>query len=85
METIVLDKFLAIGFGSVITILLAVIGYFLKQSNEEVKQMLSKINNHETRITVTESNVSRHEIAMGNLNRELADDIVAKIRAISSR
>lgn len=85
METIVLDKFLAIGFGSVITILLAVIGYFLKQSNEEVKQMLSKINNHETRITVTESNVARHETAMGNLNRDLADDIVAKIRAISSR
>jgi hypothetical protein len=85
METIVVDKLLAIGFGSVITILLAVIGYFLRQSNEEVKQMLAKINDHETRISLTESHVDRHERNFGDINRELADDIVAKLRAITSK
>ncbi len=85
METIVLDKFLVVGFGSVITILLAVIGYFLRQSNEEVKAMLAKINDHETRITVTESHVERHETSIGQMNRELADDIVQRIRAITPR
>lgn len=82
---LVLDKFLVIGFGSAITLLLGVIGYFLKQSNEEVRQMLNKINDHETRITVNEGDIKRHESSIGSMNRDLADDIVSKIRAISPR
>lgn len=82
---LVLDKFLVIGFGSAITILLGVIGYFLKQSNEEVKVMLSKINDHETRITVSEKDIERHEANIGTMNTKLADEIVSKLRAISPR
>lgn len=81
METVVLDKFLVIGFGSVITILLAVIGYFLKQSNEEMREALAKINDHETRITVNEGDIARHERDLGKANVELAEQIVMKLQA----
>lgn len=80
METVVLDKFLVIGFGSVITILLGVIGYFLKQSNEEIKAMLAKVNDHEVRITVNEGDIARHEKDLGKANAELAEQIVLKLQ-----
>jgi len=81
METVVLDKFLVIGFGSVITILLAVIGYFIKQSNEDIKQMLAKVNDHETRISVSEEIIKRHDEDLDKANVELAEQIVMKLQA----
>lgn len=63
-EQLILDKFLVIAFGSIITVLLAVIGYFLRQSNEEIRTMLKTINDHETRVTVTEADVARHDVAI---------------------
>lgn len=36
METVVLDKALVIIFGTVITILLGIIGYFVKQSGDRI-------------------------------------------------
>lgn len=85
METVVLDKTLFILFGSVITLLLAVISYFLKQSNQEIKEMLSKVNDHETRITVNENDIKRHEHAIGKSSDELATEIVMKLRAMTPR
>lgn len=81
METVVLDKFLVIGFGSIITLLLAVIGYFLKQSNEEMRQALAKINDHETRISVHDEILERHDKDLGRANAELAEQIVMKLQA----
>ena len=83
METVVLEnfKFLVIGFGSIITLLLAVIGYFLKQSNEEIKAMLSKVNDHETMISVHDEILERHDRDLGKANAELAEQIVMKLQA----
>ena len=81
METVVLDKFIVIGFGSIITLLLAVIGYFIKQSNEEIKQMLAKVNDHETRISVSEEIIKRHDDDLGRANAELAEQIIMKLQA----
>ena len=81
METVVLDKFLVIGFGSVITIMLGIISYFLKQFNEETKAMLEKINDHETRISVHTEKFERYEKDLGRTNAELAEQIVMKLQA----
>lgn len=47
-------------FGGLISFLLIVIGFFLRQSIEEMKSMMSKINDHESRLDVHDSLHERH-------------------------
>ena len=47
METVVLDKFLVIGFGSIITLFLAIVSYFLKLGHSDLRRILE---DHEKRI-----------------------------------
>lgn len=59
METLVLDKALIVIFGTVISILLAVIGWFLSQTHRELKSML---HDHEVRIQGVERHKERTEV-----------------------
>lgn len=68
METVVLDKFLVIGFGSVITLFLAVLSYLLKQGHQDLKDILK---NHEERIRKVED----HKIEMSGLVERHEEDI----------
>jgi len=60
-EQIIIDKMMVMGFGSIISITLVIIGYFLKQAHQDTRKMLDKINTHESRINVHESKINRHE------------------------
>jgi hypothetical protein len=66
-------------FGSLITALLIIIGYFLKKNLEEIqheiKELKEKHHNHETRIQVNEY---RHSETI-----KLSNEILAKVRAIT--
>lgn len=66
-------------FGSLISILLIVIGFFLKKNIDTLEMMVKKheevINDHETRIQMNEYK--------GGETVRLSHEILAKIRAIT--
>jgi hypothetical protein len=66
-------------FGSLISILLVIIGFFLKRNVDKLESMVQKhddvLNDHETRIQMNEYK--------GGEGIRLSQEILAKIRAIT--
>ena len=81
METVVLDKFLVIGFGSVITILLALVSYLLKQGHQDLKNILE---DHEKRIQAGERHRERIEERHVNTSA-VVEEIKTKLDLIYER
>jgi hypothetical protein len=81
METVVLDKTLLILFGSGITILLAVIGYFSRLTHSDIKTMLQ---DHEVRIQNVEKHKERIEERHINTSA-IVEEIKTKLDLIYQR
>lgn len=81
METVVLDKFLVIGFGSVITLFLAIVSYFLKLGHSDLRKILE---DHEKRIQISERHRERIEERHVN-NQMIVEEIKNKLDLIYER
>lgn len=82
METVVIDKVIFIGFGSLISILLIVIGYFIRSTHQDIKGMVKMINTHDVSIAVIEERIETHERVLEKIdNNKIAELMYAKLKA----